>query len=309
MDPLCRGVRELLALPHCRQLDAVERLLAALPVEHDEAWNSAFGTDSLFAAWTKTSVVQGVYEANRSVLRPLLDARPGWRIVEVGAGDGRLWRQLLTSEDVGELVVVDPVPQAIEAVRAAVPSGVAVRGITSGVESAVLPACDAIVCSLTLHHVAGATAAARRAVGLSGPGKAEVLALFADVLTERSGVLVLNEADVYCDLGLESGDPVLRQRLADSYVRRCARSLVDDIEAHPDAAEVPRWRAILRHWCLEQVRMAEVPVAERDVYELDVTRWTELLRHAGLAPSQVRFTDDYGLFVQYVSGRETASGA
>lgn len=295
----------ILALPRAEQPAAVEALLAAWPSDADEAWNTAFGADSLYHAFTRSTVAQGVHGANRDVLRPLLDARPGWRVIDVGGGDGALWAGLLRDDDVGELVVVDPHPEGPAAVAAVAPPGVRVIAMPSRVEAVgLLPHADAVVCSLMLHHVAGADAAERAAVGLSGPGKREVLELFRAAIRPRAGVLLLNEADIYCDVGLPPGDPVLRDRLCDSYVRRFAVSIAEDLATRDDVDDGvrARWRAIVRDWSLAQVRVADVPLAERDVYELDVVSWTRLLTTAGLTLRSRRGTDAWGLFFQYVAG-------
>ena len=64
-----------------------------------------------------------------------------------------------------------------------------------------------------------------------------------------------------------------------------------------------RLRAIIRHWCLEQPRMAHAVLSERDVYELDVPRWLRLLDRSGLHVQRHGSTDLWGLFHQYVIRR------
>lgn len=285
------------------QRAALQDWVQALPNERvDEAWNVAFGPRSLFDAWTRTSIVQALHQRNAATLRRHLAGRDGWRVLEIGAGDGRLWQGIPVEG--GEILVVDPAAEAGERVRAAA-AGATVVPIVATVESTLQDAdlwrdLDLVVCSLTLHHVAGADAAERRAHGLTGPGKLEVLQRIRDALT-NDGLLLLNEADVHCDLELPPG-PLLADRLMDSYVRRCAGSLLIDIEERSDADEDlrERWRSVVRHWCLEQVRYADVPIAERDVYELDVGRWLRLLDRAGLRVVERGFTDDILLFHRYV---------
>lgn len=297
-------VAALLGLPRGRQPGALERILAALPPVA-EAWNTQFGDGSLFEAWTRTTVAQGVYAAQVEILRPLLDARTAagspWRVIDVGVGNGRLWELLLRSEDRGELVWIDPMPEAHEAARARLPDGIRVQSQVGPVERAVLPDADVVVCSLTLHHVAGIDAAQRASHGLEGPGKLELLRAFRAAVARRAGRVLLVEADVHCEIDLAPGDPVLRERLLDSYVRRCGLSLVHDLgrAGVPDTLR-RRWRAILQHWCLAQVGAWSVPVAARDVYELDVGRWRDLAVRAGFTVERVRHTDEYGLFCQYV---------
>ena len=162
---------------------------------------------------------------------------------------------------------------------------------------------DVVVCSLTLHHLAGADAAERLAHGLLGPGKLEVLRTVHDALA-ADGLFLVNEADIHCDVQIPPG-PLLAERLLDSYVRRCAGSLLHDIATRADADDDlrARWASITRHWCLEQLAYADVPLAERDVYELDVTRWLALFARAGLQVHDHAFTDASNLFHRYVLGR------
>lgn len=290
---------ELLARPRGEQVRAVQELRASLPpLPAHEAWNTSFGPGSLFDAWTRASVTVGVYEANRATLQAL---PAGWVAVEIGGGDGRLWRSL-PDDTKGTLVVIDPEAEPLARVAAAVPPGVEVRPVRSVVQDVPLPAADLVVSSLTLHHVAGRSRTERGMHGLQGEGKVEVLRRIRGALTPRRGTLLLNEADVHCEVDLPPGNPLLADRLADSYVRRCARSLLDDIAHRTDADDDlrARWWAIVRLWCLDQLDQAEVPLAARDVYELDVGRWLELLGKAGLKVREHGFTDRYNLFHRYV---------
>lgn len=304
---LAAALAEVLALPRGAQpaaLRALRRGLSA-PVE-PEAWNSRFGPGSLFHAWTRSSLVRGLYAANAALLRPWLAARPGFRVIEVGGGDGRLWAQALPPGARGELVVIDPVAEVGERVREHLPPGVSLdfrqAKIEDLVEAGRAPGpADAVVCSLTLHHLAGRDTTERRAHGLPGPGKAEVLAALATSLRERGGLGLVNEADVHCEIDLPPGDALLEERLLDSYVRRCAMALLSDAAADPDADDDlrARWVAIALHWCVEQVDKASLPLVERDVYELDVPRWRALFVASGLAVEAEVFTDDRALFRQY----------
>jgi hypothetical protein len=250
-------------------------------------------------------MMRGLYEANRALLGPWLRGRAGWTVLEIGGGDGSLWDGLLPEDAVGTIVVVDPHPEPAARIAARVPPGVLVEPLRQRVEQATLPEADAAVMSLVLHHVAGRDGSARAAVGLRGPGKLEVLQQLAAALAPRRGVLLLNEADVHCDLELAPGDPLLADRLIDSYVRRCAAALIGplrDAARDPDSADLAaRWWTIVRRWCLDQVDAATLPYADRDVYELDVPRWEALLDAAGLRLLRRGFTDEAGLFCQYVA--------
>ncbi len=301
----------LLLLPRPQQQTALVELRAKhSPPETGESWNTAFGPGSLFDAWTRSSVAQAIYEANARTLAAQLADRVDWCVIEVGGGDGRLWttmRELGLLDDLtpGTLVVIDPVPEVGERVVDAVPAWITVEhrlGVVQSATQHAMPECDAVVCSLTLHHLAGRDQAARRRVGLDGPGKAEVLAALGRALSAREGLLLLNEADIHCDIELAPHDPVLAERLLDSYVRRCARSLLADIATREDADEDLRWRwlAVVHHWCLAQVELASVSVAARDVYELDVGRWLDLFDQSALRLESHCFTDSWGLFHRYL---------
>lgn len=298
-----RAVLSWMSVPRTQQREALEGLLRDLPAPaSDEEWNTRFGPQSLYDAWSRTTVARGVYQANRALLRPLLDQRPGWRAVEIGGGNGRLWRDLLRPDDQGELVLVDPTESAHESVAAVLPPGVKLVSVRAPVQESTLPQADAVVCSLTLHHVAGLDTEHRAAHGLAGPGKLEVLQAIRAAIRPRSGLALLNEADVYCEIDLPPGDPILADRIMDSYVRRTGLSLVDDLRAAQvdDWGLHQRWRAILWRWCLGQLEVVDKPLAERDVYELTVPRWLELLARAELRVEHHGFTDPYGLFCQYV---------
>jgi hypothetical protein len=113
-----------------------------------------------------------------------------------------------------------------------------------------------------------------------------------------AGVLVINEADIHCDLELAPSDPVLRDRLVDSYVRRCARALCQDMA--DGLGEPLALGGVILHWCLEEVAMSEKSLQERDVYELDVPRWLRVFEDAGLRVVARRFSDPWLLFHHYV---------
>lgn len=305
-------LRALVTLPRAAQRSALDAFRATL---HDpptpEAWNTAFGPGSLYAAWAKTPWMQSLYRANRDAVRSALaraEARTGgasWTALEIGGGDGSLWAQTLTPDDVGTLYVVDPHPDPaarVAEVVARVTPNVRVVPIVGRLEEVSLPRADVAVASLVLHHIAGRDAAARAAVGLHGPGKFEALVALRGALAPQGGRLVVNEADVHCDIELAAGDPLLADRLIDSYVRRCAMLLVDAIERAPADDDVrDRWWTILRRWCLDQVDQADVLIEDRDVYELDTPRWEALLHDAGWRVLRRQFTDEAGLFAQLVA--------
>ncbi len=288
------GLAALLRLPRTLQPGATAALCAELEARRPaEDWNTAFGADSLFDAWTSCELTRGLYEANRSVLREHLAPRQAWRVLELGGGDGRLWQGWSIP---GELEVVDPAQAVHDRLAGQLPRSLSLRSRVRRAEELDEFQADAVVCSLTLHHVAGRSFRERASHGLTGPGKQEVLERLRRGLVERDGLLVLNEANVFCELELAPGDPVLIDNLLDSYLRRCGRALLAELDAGGD----PRLEAILHLWCLEQVGRGQLPLAERDVYELDVPRWERLLQRSGFRVESRVCTDRWGLFFQYV---------
>lgn len=293
---------KLLSLPRGRQAAYLESALEALPTpESKEEWNTRFGSGSLFEAWTASSVASAIYESNAKIIRQHLSGRDHWRILEIGGGDGRLWSRVFDEESKGELHVIDPAPEVHEQMQRVAPKGVTLHSQVALAQNAEFSDVDLVVCSLTLHHVPGADEKECEDRGVDGPGKLFILKKMKESIAERSGLAVLNEADIYCDIGLPQSDGILIDRLLDSYVRRCGLSLLHDIEGQSGSADMKaRWRAIARHWCLEQVAMGHMPLADRDVYELDVPRWISLIERAGFTIESHQFTDDYGLFHQYL---------
>lgn len=294
-------LRALLATPRGAQAQRVQSLQAhAAERAHPEEWNTQFGPKSLFQAWTSSPLMQALYSQNSSVIRPLLDAKPGWRVIELGGGDGRIW-DLLRPDDQGEILLIDPQAEVHAQVASRMPSGVSLQSV---VDVAQAPAdwgqADLVLCSLTLHHVAGIDQRQREEVGLLGPGKLEVLARAKAALAERQGLLVLNEASVHCEIDLPVNDPELIDNLIDSYIRRCARAMLDAIDAQPSHPMAGQWLSIAHRWCLDQIAVAQLPISERDVYELDVLRWMVLLERAGFQVEKQSFSDPYRLFSQYL---------
>ena len=305
-------IEALLALPAGEQVATARALIASLPTgEPPEAWNSAFGPGSLFEAWTRTSIARDVHGALAREVRQVT-SQAGFVLVDVGGGNGSLWHRVFDGTESGRLVVVDTLESAVDTVASAVDAvdwadgaGVSVERLVAPVQDVLgeLPNCDGLVCSMALHHVAGADAADRAVHGLSGIGKTEILAGFGAALRERGGVGFLVEANVDCDLDLAPGELELADNIFDSYMRRCGRSILEDVRraeaAGSDADVLPRWRGLLRYWFLEQLAVVDVPFADRDVYELTVPRWVALIERAGLVLDDVRGVDAHRLFHLY----------
>ena len=93
---------------------------------------------------------------------------------------------------------------------------------------------------------------------------------------------------------------MLIDHFIDVYVRRTACAVAQAMDtAGDDPCLREAWEAILRHWCLDQVDNALLPIDQRDVYELDTSRWVSLLRGAGAKEVTHRYTDEWNLFQQY----------
>jgi 2-polyprenyl-3-methyl-5-hydroxy-6-metoxy-1,4-benzoquinol methylase len=296
---LVAALDALVALPRELQVDEVRRLYDKMPASPAEAWNVDFSAGSLYAAFAESEVAQGVYAAHRKALAPVV-AIPGFVIVDVGGGTGRMWEGLCPAGACGEVVVIDPHARGADGVRARVPGGVEVRHLQRPVQDVAAPEADAVVASLVLHHIAGRTQAERERHGLAGPGKIEVLQNFGESVRRRAGLVIVAEADVHCEVDLPPGDPVLRERLIDSYVRRFARSIAADaVAASGDRSLQERLVAIVRGWSLGQIAVADAPIEQRDVYELAVEGWLASFAAAGLVAVERRFTDRWRLFHHY----------
>jgi len=294
-------LHRIVVLPRAQQYAALKELLARRDACPAEEWNAAFGAASLYEAFTQLPDAQLAYRANRAVVRSALEARPDWRLVEVGGGNGVLWRDFFHHDERGQFTLVDPVAETHEIVAALLPRGVVFHSVLAPIEQAALPDADVVNCSLILHHIAGLDADERRRHGLSGPGKRETLEHIVAALRPRGGIGILTEADTYHDLALAPGDPLLVERFMDSYVRRGALMVAEALaHAEADATLRQRWEVLLRHWFLDQIDKAFVPLAERDVYELDAPRWRQVVRDAGAEMQSSQYVDEWRIMVQYV---------
>ena len=290
---------ELMLLPRAHQFDGLQQLRKTYERADYEQWNTSFGAESLYDAWAQLPFMQQLYQSNRSVIRQALQGRSGWHVVEIGGGNGALWEGMFDTQQAGTLTLVEPHPEAHASVAKRLPSRVRFQSIVDTAERAVLPDADVIVSSLTLHHVAGVGVAQRRAFGLDGDGKSEILRRCVAAIRQRHGVGILNEADCYNEIDLAPSDPVLVDRFLDAYVRRCARAIADVLD-DADSTKRQAWTLILKHWCLDQTELAFVPREQRDVYELDAAHWLGLFAEIGAERVTHRYTDDWNLFQQYV---------
>ncbi len=295
-------LQQFLTLPRAQQFEALKRLREVAGQNHaGEEWNSVFGTQSVYEAWTQLPLMQHVYAANRAILRPLLEQRSSWHLVEIGGGNGALWQDFFHTRERGVLTLIDPNPEVHDTVAAVLPAEIELHSYIAPVENVELPEADGIVCSLMLHHIAGLDRNQRSLFQMDGPGKRETLQRCVQAVRTRRGICLLNEADVYNEIDLEPNDPALLEHFIDVYVRRAAMAVATALEQSTiDISLRQRWEIILRHWCLDQVDLALVSREERDVYELDVAHWLQLLRQAGARVLSHAYTDEWYLFHQYV---------
>jgi hypothetical protein len=301
IDSWQEDLNRIVLLPRAQQYAALKDLLARRDAEPTEEWNTAFGAASLYEAFTQLPDAQNVYRANRAVARSALEGRRDWRIVEVGGGNGALWRHFFPDDEQGHFTLVDPALETHRIVAALLPAGVVFDSIVAPIEQATLPDADVVNCSLILHHIAGIDASERLRHGFSGPGKREILECIMAALRPRQGIGILTEADTYQDLALAPGDPLLVERFMESYFRRGATMIADALaNSEVDTSLGQRWKVLLRHWFLDQIDKAFVPLAKRDVYELDAPRWRQTLHDAGAEVQSSQYVDDWRIMVQYV---------
>jgi len=294
-------LQHLLILPRAQQFVALKRLREIKEQEYMEEWNSAFGVKSVYDAWTQLPFMQQLYAANRMILRSLLDQRSYWHLIEIGGGNGALWKDFFYEQEQGMLTLIDPVPEVHTAVAGVLPPNVKLNSYVARIEDVDLPEADGLASSLMLHHIAGQDARQRSRFGMDGIGKFEILQRFVQAIQARRGLCLLNEADIYNEIDFEPGDPVLIEHFIDIYVRRAAMGVAVALEQLNVALSLKqRWEIILLHWCLDQVDLALATREQRDVYELDVPHWLSLLQRADAHVLEHCYTDEWYLFHQYI---------
>ena len=116
---------QFLTLPCAQQFEALRRLREVAGQNSSPAeWNSVFGTQSVYEAGTQLPLMQHIYGANRAILRPLLEQRSPWHLVEIGGGNGALWQGFFHAQERGVLTLIDPNPEVHATVAAVLPSGI-----------------------------------------------------------------------------------------------------------------------------------------------------------------------------------------
>src|SRR5262249_44100477 len=148
-------LNRIVVLPHAQQYPALKALLTRRDAAPAEEWNTAFGEASLYEALTRLPDARNIYRTNRAEVRPLLDACTNWHLIEIGGGNGALWRDFFRDDEHGDFTLIDPVPETHALVAAHLPKGVQFHAVVAPIQEAQLPDADVVVCSLTLHHVAG----------------------------------------------------------------------------------------------------------------------------------------------------------
>ena len=85
-------IDQILILPQNQQHQALLNVRRNLKIHIKEEWNSEFGQESLYEAWSLTEPMQNIYNKNRTIIREFLNNKKNWIIVEAGGGNGSLWR-------------------------------------------------------------------------------------------------------------------------------------------------------------------------------------------------------------------------
>jgi len=307
-----RELKEIMQLPHIVQPEKFVELAQKYTQEAPKIEESEFklGLVSFFDAFTQTSFLQNVYQKNSETIRQKISTIENWRIVEIGGGNGALYQKLLTESDVGEIVLIDPVPQVHERVRQILPPGVILTSIIEHAENATIPDCDVLVMSLVLHHIPGIDVSKRTQYGFEATkGKLEVLQMCYASLVARNGICIVNENDLDTELDLEPNSMVLRNNFFDASIRRLAMGMCDEILSRADQvslALIRQWKLLLGEWGVKFMRNADREVTHRHVYGLSVARWLQLFNRSGFFVESYRFTDNYCYLVQFVLKTQAA---
>ena len=132
-------LNDLVLLPRGRQYEALQTLRQKTQAADHEQWNTTFDSTSLYQAWTRLPLAQGVYEVNRPVIRRAIAGREDWRIVEIGGGNGALWQEFFADAPPGTLTLIDPNQNAHTAVAGRLPEHVELHSIIEPAETADIP--------------------------------------------------------------------------------------------------------------------------------------------------------------------------
>ena len=293
---------QIVTLPYALQQEALKKFRKKFKLKVSEQWNTTFGKDSLYQAWTFIEPMIQLYNANREVIRDFIKNLKEWTIVEIGGGNGTLWQNFFSGHSKGEFILIDPVKDSHDTVIKHFPDTVSFTSIIQPVEQVIIPHADVIVCSLMLHHIPGFNTDHNKCLGINSVGKSEIIKRFLQSIRCRNGICIINESDIYTDIDLAPHDPVLIHRLIDSYIKRAGKSVAMKI----DDPAVPitvrkKLELVMIHWLIDQVEIAgQSPLSKRDIYELDTIHWLELFQRVGANIINHGFTDKWHLFHQYI---------
>jgi len=296
-------LNKVIALPQRHQRDALRILGRSFSPNISEEWNTQFNQDSLYEAWSQILPMRNLYEVNRNIINKKLEEISDFTIVEIGGGNGALWRNLLNKNSKGNFILIDPVEDSHNSVAQNIPDSVNFTSIKSRIQDLEnIPSADIIVCSLVLHHIPGADKAENLKYGIESQGKADIISRLLEGIRKKDGILILNESDVYTDIKMPAKSHFLFHRLIDSYVRRCAKSISFMMEFEEISDDLyKKLEHIIIKWCINQVEIAcNASLTERDVYELDMIHWLELFENVGANVISHKISDEWHLFHQYI---------
>ncbi len=295
-------INYIISLPQGHQRDAVRKLRSTFPKNHTEQWNTEFDSGSLYEAWTNILPMQNIYGLNRKVIRDFTKEINSFTITEIGGGNGALWRNFLPEDKNITFYLIDQNPKTGEIIKSLLPKNVNFEFVNKKVQDTDIPPSDIIVSSLILHHIPGHTAEENLKYNIYSPGKLEIVKKLLDSVRNKSGILIINESDIYTDIRLKPKTPFLYQKLVDSYIRRACKAIIYTMEHESCSEELfEKLQNVIIYWALEQVeRAGNAELPERDVYELDAIHWLELLESAKANIISHKNSDEWNLFHQYV---------
>jgi len=295
-------INYIISLPQGHQRDAVRKLRATFPQTIGEEWNTEFGKDSLYEAWSQILPMRNIYGLNKKVIREYLSKLDNFTIVEIGGGNGALWRNFFTDTQKGNFILVDSNQNAHDVVKETLPKNINFESVVKKIQDTEIPEADIIVCSLALHHVPGISETENKKYDINSLGKLDILNKFLNSVRAKNGIIILNESDVYTDIKLKPRAPFLFQRLVDSYIRRACKAIIYTMETEDISEDLfNKLEQVIIKWSLEQIeRAGNASLQERDVYELDSIHWLELFEMAKAEVVSHKNSDEWNLFHQYV---------
>lgn len=296
-------LNKIINLPQRHQRDAIRVLVRNLKPTINEAWNTNFAEGSLYDAWAQTLPMRNLYETNRNTIKKYISEKNNFTILEIGGGNGELWKNFFNSQTKGNYILIDPVEDSHVAVAKNIPENVSFISIKKKIQDIeTLPESDIIVSSLMLHHVPGCFYEENKKYEIDGPGKGDILLKMKESIKNNDGIIILNESDVYTDIKINPKTYILYHRLIDSYVRRAAKSIAFMIENEDISEDLfLKLEQVIIKWSLEQIEIAgNAALKNRDVYELDMIHWFELFEKIGLKIVSHKITDEWHLFHQYI---------